>query len=132
MKSPSNEEIVKYRLTRAWSTLEKVEKHIENKFWNTAVNRMYYATYYAVTALLIKQKIRVNSHAGVRQKFGQLFVNEGILSKEYGKLFTRLGDRRQLGDYDDFMDVSEAEVKNLLPATKNLIKAVADLIHQKP
>lgn len=46
-----------YRIERATQTLHEVEKHIENQFWNTAINRMYYACFYAVGALLVKHGI---------------------------------------------------------------------------
>ena len=66
-----------YRLQRAKETIQGVEIHIQNEFWNTAINRMYYACFYAVGALLIKHGIETSSHSGTRQKFGQLFVKTG-------------------------------------------------------
>lgn len=45
------EDYARYRLQRAKETMDEVESHIENKFWNAAVNRMYYACFYAVGAL---------------------------------------------------------------------------------
>jgi uncharacterized protein (UPF0332 family) len=38
------EDYIKYRIERARETIEEVQTHIENKFWNTAINRMYYAS----------------------------------------------------------------------------------------
>lgn len=46
-------DIVKYRIENAESTLKEVLSHKENGFYNTAVNRMYYACYYAASALLM-------------------------------------------------------------------------------
>ena len=45
--------IVQYRMENANNTLKEVESHIQNGFYNTAVNRMYYACYYAASAMLI-------------------------------------------------------------------------------
>jgi enterochelin esterase family protein len=42
---------------------------IENNKWNTAVNRLYYACFYAVIALLLKNDIETQSHNGARTKF---------------------------------------------------------------
>jgi len=47
-------EIVSYRIRRANETLHEVQLHIENELWATAINRLYYACYYAVSALLLK------------------------------------------------------------------------------
>lgn len=38
---------------------------VANKKWNSAVNRLYYAVYYAVSALLVKNEIEAKTHAGV-------------------------------------------------------------------
>lgn len=40
--------IVRYRMENAENTLAEVETHRANGFYNTAVNRLYYACYYAV------------------------------------------------------------------------------------
>ena len=45
------EDYYNYRLQRAKETILEVEVHIQNKFWNTAINRLYYACFYAVEAL---------------------------------------------------------------------------------
>jgi uncharacterized protein (UPF0332 family) len=50
-----------YRIQRANETILEVETHIKNGFWNTAINRMYYACFYAVGALLVKHGIDVSS-----------------------------------------------------------------------
>ena len=75
------EDYAKYRIEKAQSTIKEVEVLIENKFWNSAINRMYYACFYAVTALLIKHEIHTSSHSGVRQKFGLHFVQTGKIEK---------------------------------------------------
>ncbi len=34
---------IKYRIERAREIIEEIQTHIGNNFWNTAINRMYYA-----------------------------------------------------------------------------------------
>lgn len=53
------EDYIKDRIDRANETIEEVRIPIDNRFWNTAINRMYYACFYAVGALLAKDKIDV-------------------------------------------------------------------------
>lgn len=97
------EDYIKYRFEKAISTINEVETLIEKGFYNTAVNRMYYACFYAVGALLIKHGIIVSSHSGSRQKFGSLFVQTGLIDKESGKLYSELFEKRQKGDYNRFL-----------------------------
>jgi uncharacterized protein (UPF0332 family) len=53
MNDKERQELVKYRIKKARETFNEVGLHVENELWNTAVNRLYYACYYAVISLLI-------------------------------------------------------------------------------
>ena len=81
MNESDRKKIIKYRITRARETLKEVDVHIENQLWNTAVNRLYYACYYAVIALLISKEIKTHTHAGARQMFGLHFIKTGLILK---------------------------------------------------
>jgi uncharacterized protein (UPF0332 family) len=50
-------EMVSYRVNRAQETLHEVQLLIDNELWTTAINRLYYACFYAVSALLLKHDI---------------------------------------------------------------------------
>ena len=67
MTEQQRKKIIKYRIKKAGQTFNEVEVLIENEFWNTAVNRIYYACFYAVTALLIKNGFSTQTHSGTRQ-----------------------------------------------------------------
>lgn len=97
------EDLIKYRLDRAFETLKEAEAMISNQFWNAAINRIFYACFYAVNALLLKKGIDASTHKGIRQMLGLHFVQTGLLSKEQARYFSDLYDRRQTGDYDDFI-----------------------------
>ncbi|OGU92059.1 MAG: hypothetical protein A2475_02920 [Ignavibacteria bacterium RIFOXYC2_FULL_35_21] len=62
MKKELLDDYVNYRLQKAKDTILEVEHYIKNEFWNTAINRMYYAYFYAVGALLVKNGISATSH----------------------------------------------------------------------
>lgn len=63
--------VVKYRMKNAMNTLSEVLDHIQRGYYNTAVNRMYDACFYAATALFIIHQIETKSHAGVCQMLGK-------------------------------------------------------------
>ena len=108
-------DIVRYRMENARKMLEEVKSHRSNGFYNTAVNRMYYACYYAATAMLISMGIEVKSHDGVRLNLGRHIVLEGRLSPELGRFYSRLFSKRSTGDYDDFINHTLTTVDDLLP-----------------
>jgi uncharacterized protein (UPF0332 family) len=124
------EDYTRYRIQRAKGTILEVKKHIENKFWNTAVNRMYYACFYAVGALLVKHGVETSSHSGTRHKFGQLFVKTGKVDKNLAKHYTDLFEKRHKGDYNDFYDFDEETTKRLFPLSKKFIEKIEELINE--
>lgn len=123
-----HEDYVRYRLQRAKETIREVNFHIENEFWNTAINRMYYACFYAVGALLVNAGVETGTHSGARQKFGQLFVKPGLFDKNLAKHYTKLFEKRQKGDYNDFFDFDKNSVLELLPKSEEFISRIEELI----
>lgn len=89
---------------------------------------MYYACFYAVSALLAKNNVDVNSHAGVRQQLGQLYVKSGLIDRYLGKHFTELFEKRNRGDYNDFIDYDESEARELLPKTIEFVQHIKGLL----
>jgi uncharacterized protein (UPF0332 family) len=124
----NKQDYINYRLQRAKETLKEAEMLIDNKFWNTAVNRMYYACFYAVSSLLIKHNIESSTHSGTRQKFGEFFVKPGIIEKHFGKHFSDLFEKRTKGDYNDFFEFDEETVARLFPLTQQFIERLDYLI----
>ena len=119
-----------YRIQKAKDTIVEVEIHIQNEFWNTAINRMYYACFYAVSALLAKHGIETSSHKGIRQLFGKMFVKTGKFDKNLAKHYTDLFEKRHKGDYNDFFDFDKETVIRLLPISKEFIRVIEDLINK--
>lgn len=122
------EDYIKYRIERARETMVEVGTHIDHKFWNTAINRMYFGCFYAISALLAQNGIEVSSHQGVRQKFGEHFVKTGKFDKTLAKHFTELSDKRNKGDYNDFLDYDEEIVLRLYPISIEFIRQIENLL----
>ncbi|MFC0877258.1 HEPN domain-containing protein [Saccharicrinis sp. FJH2] len=128
MNEQDKKELVKYRIDRAKETLKEVDILVENKLWNTSVNRLYYACYYAVTALLIYTGINTQTHAGVRQMFGLHFIKTGLIHKDSGKFYTDIFDKRQTSDYDDFVVFTEIEIRSMIAPAHQLIEEIINII----
>ena len=131
MNEIERSELVLYRLTKAQETLSEIDLLIDNQLWNTAVNRLYYACYYAVIALLIRKGIKAQTHAGVRQMFGLHIIKTGLIEKELGRFFSDIFDKRLTGDYDDFIDYERDDVVGLIIPAKRLITEIEKLIKDK-
>lgn len=62
------DEYIKYRYRRAEESFDDALIMIKNKRWNTVVNRLYYACFYSVIALLLKNNFVTRTHDGARAK----------------------------------------------------------------
>src|ERR1035437_4820064 len=129
MKIENKDEYIKYRFQRAEGSLEDALILIENKKWNTAINRLYYSCFYAVIVLLLKNNIETRTHDGARTKFSNEFIQTGALDKKYGKLFSKLFDYRQKGDYGDLFDFDDKIVLPLVNQVKDFLTEIKKLIN---
>lgn len=131
MDEESIKSLVEYRINRAFETIDEVKSIMESGFYNTAINRLYYACYYAVNALLVKNNIPAQTHAGVKQMLGLHFVATKKLDPEYAKFYAQMFNNRISGDYDDFILFDKEMLTELLPKAEDFIITIKSLIHQK-
>ncbi len=123
--------IVGYRLERAYHTLGEADLLYGNGYFNTAINRLYYACYYAAVALLLSRGIETATHNGVKTRLSMHFVRNGKLSIEHSTTFGLLFDKRHSSDYSDFAYCDAALVEMLRPRAEAFIDAVSKLIKEK-
>jgi uncharacterized protein (UPF0332 family) len=62
--------------------------------------------------------------------FGFHFVQTGLVSKEDGRFFSDLYDRRQTVDYDDFVVYDEETVLKLYKQADEFIEKIIGLLNQ--
>lgn len=124
----SNQELTSYRLRRARETLEDARILADARRWNPCVNRLYYACFYAVSALLIQEGLSSSKHAGVRSLFNRRFVKTTKVAKEKAQIFNDLFERRQEGDYMDFVSFQESQIRRWIPEAEAFVEDIAVLI----
>ena len=75
--------IVTYRLEKADRALQQAKANLPLQTWEVIANRIYYAAYYAVSALLIASgHPTVKGHDTIVRMFGLNFVKSGMFSFE--------------------------------------------------
>lgn len=120
--------LVLYRLDRADESLEEALILLERDHINTFVNRLYYACFYAVTALLLSKGLSSSKHGGVRALFHQNIVKNGLLNREMGKFYDKIFDTRQKGDYADLVYFDKKEVGSWFDETKKFVSSIKNII----
>ena len=129
LDADSRQALIKYRIERAYATMKEAQYNADGGFYVAAVNRMYYACYYAVLALFLKYDISAQTHHGVKSMLGLHFISKDILSKEDGKIFCDLFDKRHSGDYDDYIYCDLETVRDLYPRAAQFIDDVNKLVN---
>jgi len=131
MSPKENEELVKYRFDKAKETLAEAEVQIKNKLWNVGVNRLYYACFYSVNALLASREIYTKTHSGAKQMFGLHFIKTGIIKEELSDFYTEVFSMRQSSDYEDYCDYEEEDVVPLFGPAREFIKTIEQILYKK-
>jgi uncharacterized protein len=121
-------EYSRLRIETAHNTFQAAKVLAQNGFWNSAVNRLYYAIFYAVNALLVNNEIYTQTHSGMRSQFSKHFIKTGKLDKKYGKLLVQLYDWRQKGDYENLYDFTEYDVNQLFVPVDEMIGIIENEI----
>lgn len=126
--TPANRDLIAYRLQRARESLEDARILADAGRWNPCVNRLYYACFYAVSALLTQEDLSSSRHTGVRGLFNQHFVRTGKVSRDAARIFNDLFERRQEGDYVDFVQFQEAQGRTWMRLAEVFVEHIAELL----
>jgi uncharacterized protein (UPF0332 family) len=124
----STKDLVKYRLSRAWETFDDAKILAGHAKWNSTINRLYYAAYYAVTALLLNSDIASSTHSGTKSLFSENFIKNELIPIEFGKIYSQLFTWRQKGDYDDLFDFDQDKVLPYFEPVEQLIEIVEKML----
>lgn len=120
--------MVEFEIERAHRLIDQFPILENAKLWDTLANRVYYAVFHAVTALLIKNGLHAESHQGVSVLFSKHFIKEGLIDAEYGRLFARLENMREKSDYTCLFETTEDEVMPMIPKAKELVAIIERLV----
>jgi uncharacterized protein (UPF0332 family) len=91
--------LVRYRLEQAAEAMASAELNLSNGLERSAVNRAYYAMFYAVLALLASRQSETSRHSGAIAQFDQLYVKPALFRPELSRWLHDAFLRRQTADY---------------------------------
>jgi uncharacterized protein (UPF0332 family) len=122
-------ELIKYRISRASETLEEAKISIENKRYLLAANRIYYASFYAVSALAIKHEFKTSKHAQLLSWFNKNFVKNGIVEKRLGKFYLDAFEMRQECDYEDFVVIDKTSIDEKFKIASEFVNRILEILN---
>ena len=103
--------ICQIRFERAVETLEDARTLFDGKRWRSAMNRVYYSMFYAVSALSNAYGFSTSKHSTLEGWFNKTIVHPGLIEGEMGKWYRQVFDLRSEGDYDDTTEIEPDTIK---------------------
>lgn len=122
--------IARQWMARAETALVQGERLVGDEFWDVVVSRAYYATFYAVTALLTSRGLSARSHHAALQLFGREFVKTGRIPGRYGRMLSTLFGERQEADYTPLPDVPADEARGHLADAREFVADARTLLEE--
>jgi uncharacterized protein (UPF0332 family) len=126
--SVDQDAIIRYRMERARQAQATARLTADAGDWSACINRLYYACFYAVSALLLQRGYSSSKHSGVRSLFNRHFGRSGALAPELVEQYNALFDLRLSGDYGDFVYFEAAAVRPRLAVVGRFIDRVEGLL----
>lgn len=120
-----------YRVSQAEETIKSAQLCIDNHLFKDAINRSYYAAFYAVKAVLALSDTDFKRHKDVVAYFNKEYVATGIFSRETGRLLARLQRKRETSDYDDFYIASHEETMEQIQAANIILGEIKVYLKEK-
>jgi uncharacterized protein (UPF0332 family) len=121
-------EVVRYWWAKADASLASARRELEAGALEFAVNRLYYALFYAASAVLLIRNLSFNKHSGVRAAFHREIIKKGLLDVKWGKLYDQLFEDRQEGDYMAMIIFDKEYVESQLALCTEFLKELRYLI----
>lgn len=120
--------VVHLEIEKAHRIFSQIEALKRLGYWDNIANRLYYALFHAVSALLIHDGHNVGTHKGVVVAFGQHYIRTGVFPLSDGKLYSQLQTIREKSDYNCTYDMQEKDLLPLITPSKLLIEKIAAAI----
>ena len=125
------ETLIQSRIRQADETLADAET-LFNAHSNarSIVNRTYYAIFYAMNALLLKENISIQTskHMGIIALFNKELIHKGKIDKKYSVVIHHQFEMRQKGDYKALVEISTDEAKESIREAKEFLDVIKENI----
>ncbi len=128
----TDEERQRAAIQRFWElaqeSLASARREFEHESFIFSFNRVYYAAFYAVSAVLLEDEQHFTKHAAVRSALHRELIRPGKLAPNHGAFYDRAFENRQQGDYWPFFTFSPDDVKQEIEFCADFLDAIRPLI----
>jgi uncharacterized protein (UPF0332 family) len=126
--SNPKQDLIDYRMGRAHEALNDAGAALREERFNEASNRIYYATFYAASALLATRDLSSSRHSGVISLLHEHFVRPDTFPRSLAHHLAAAFDMRAESDYKDFAEPDPVRLREMLEQAGTFIEAVEKLM----
>ena len=123
--------VISLWMSKADLALTAADRELVAGDLSLAVNRVYYAGFYALSAVLLRDDQEFSSHAGVRAALHQHLIKSGRVPAALGKFYDQAFDDRQEADYAAVADFEEAGVRARIAEAREFVTVLKALLRDK-
>ena len=106
---------------------------LENEMLVFAMNRTYYAMFYALQALLVLNGVSFSKHGQIKGYFNREYIKKGIFPTEMGRTYNKVFEYRQKFDYLDFANPDRDMVSEYIEEARRFHERIYSYIKsQRP
>lgn len=124
-------EQIRQYLQKAHQVLNTGQLALEHGDYITAVNRAYYAVFYAANALLATKGLERSKHSGVLAAFREHFVKTGVIEAEYSDFYGAIMDERTEGDYAAGAFLDEETARQALRRAQRFVGRIEQALQER-
>jgi uncharacterized protein (UPF0332 family) len=119
-------------LQKASQALDSAQSEFQASRLDFAVNRAYYACFYAASAVMLQQGKQFVKHTGLRGAIHKDLIKPGLLAPQWGKVFDRAFENRQAADYLVLATFEREQVKQLIQNASDFVQEMHRLLSTLP
>ena len=124
-------DLIKLRMRQAEETLREARILLGEQANRGAVNRAYYAMFYAVLALLATKGLGSSKHSGVIALFDREFVKPGDLPRELSRSLHLAFEHRQQADYGELTQLDPSVAPKAIEDSETFVRVVEAHVKSK-
>ena len=122
---------IRQLMALAEQALHTAQVNLDVGDYRATVNRAYYATFYAASAMLLTKEVERRKHSGVISAFREKFVKPGVIEAEYSSVYGEALVIREDADYAIEIPIDLGMAETALRQARHFVQRMNEYLIEK-
>jgi uncharacterized protein (UPF0332 family) len=96
--------------------------------WVGAINRAYYAVFYAANAVLELDGLERSKHSAVLSLFRQRYIKTRVIEAEFSDIYGKAFEARNEGDYERAQFPTQADARQAIEGARHFVDRMSQFL----